>query len=81
MEFILGVLDESNVSEWGLPYFDESKEKNKVQFISDFRNLNRRLKFNPYPMPKISEILMKLEDFKYDTSLDFNVEYYPICIV
>ena len=29
-------------------------------------------------MPKIIEMLLELEGFKYDTSLDLNIEYYHI---
>ena len=29
-------------------------------------------------MPKINEILLKLEGFKYATSLDLNMEYYHL---
>ena len=32
----------------------------------------------PYPMPKINEILLKLEGFQYATSLDLNMVYYHI---
>ena len=50
----LGVLEEANDSEWGAHYFAQKKPKmNRVIFLSDFRNLNRQLKRNPYPMPKI----------------------------
>ena len=60
----LGVLEEENDSEWGAPSFSQPKAKtNHVRFLSDFRNLNRQLKNNPYPMPKINEILLNLEGF------------------
>ena len=31
-----------------------------------------------YPMPKINEMLFKLEDFQYAMSLDLNMRYYDI---
>ena len=31
-------------------------------------------------MPKIHEILLNLEGFHYDTSLDLHIGYYHICI-
>ena len=50
----LGVFEEANNSELGAPYFDQPKPKtNCVRFLSDFRKLNRQLKRNPYPTPKI----------------------------
>ena len=45
-------------------------------FISDFRELNKRIKSRPYPIPKIQDLLLKLEGFKYATSLDLNMGYY-----
>ena len=55
---IFGVLKEANDSEWGAPYFAQTKGKtNRVIFLSDFRSLNRQLKRMPYPMPKIREML------------------------
>ena len=51
---ILWVIKEANDSEWGSPSFDQPKAKtNHARFLSDFRNLNRQLKHNPYPIPKI----------------------------
>ena len=47
-------------------------------FLNDFRNLNSQLKHKPYPMPKISEMLLKLEGFQYATSLDLKMGYYCI---
>ena len=58
---LLGVLEKSNDSEWWAPYFAHTKPKtDKVHFLSDFRNLNKQLKHQPYPMPNINEILFKL---------------------
>ena len=62
----LEVLEEENGSKWGAPSFAQPKAKtNRVRFLSDFRNLNRQLKSKPYPMPKIREMLLNLEGFKY----------------
>ena len=48
-----------------------------VRFISDFRELNKRIKRKPF-IPKIQDLLLKLEGFKYATSLDLNMGYYHI---
>ena len=61
------------------PIFLTTKPKtNKVRFISDFRNVNKRLKHEPYPIPKINEVLFKWEGFQYATPLDLNIGYYHI---
>ena len=54
------------------------KTDKTVRFISDFRELNKRIKRTPYPIPKIQDLLLKLEGFKYTTSLDLNMGYYHI---
>ena len=73
----LGVLEEANDSKWGAPSFAKPKEKrNRVRFLSDFRNLNSQLKRKPYTMPKIHEMLL----FKYASSLDLNRGYYHMLI-
>ena len=67
----LGVIEEENESEWGAPSFAQPKAKmNRVRLLSDFHNLNRQLKRKPYPMPKICEMLLNIEGFKYTLSLD-----------
>ena len=64
----LGVFEEANESKYGAPSFAQQKAKmNCVRFLSDFRNLNRHFKCNPYPMPKIRELLLNLEGFQLYT--------------
>ena len=46
-----------------------------VIFLSEFRNLNKQLKDKPYPIPKINEILLKLEGFKCAMSLHLKIGY------
>ena len=61
---LLGVLELANNSEWVAPYFSKTKTKsNQVQFLSYFRNLDRQLKQKQCPMPRINEMLLKLECF------------------
>jgi hypothetical protein len=49
-----------------------------VWFISDFRELNRRIKQKPYPIPRIQDLLLKLQGFQYAMTLDLNMGYYHI---
>ena len=49
----LGFLEIKNGSELVSLYFDHPKvAKNGVRVLSDFRNINGQLKYNPYPMSK-----------------------------
>jgi hypothetical protein len=74
----LGVLKRVNRSEWAAPTFIVPKKDGSVRFISDFRELNKRIKRRPYPIPKIQDMLLKLEGFQFATSLDLNMGYYHI---
>ena len=58
---LLGFLKVINDSEWGAPYFAETKPKsNRARFLSDLRNLNKQLKRKYDPMPKNNEMSLKL---------------------
>jgi len=74
----LGVLEECHESEWAAPTFIIPKKNHTVRFISDFRRLNQVLKRKPYLIPKIQDMLQKLEGFTYATALDLNMGYYTI---
>jgi len=73
-----GVLRKVNRSEWAFPTFIIPKKDGSVRVITDFRELNKRIKRIPYPLPKIQDLLLKLEGFTYGTSLDLNMGYYHI---
>ncbi len=73
-----GVLKKVNRSEWAAPSFIIPKKDKTVRFITDFRELNKRIKRKPFPIPKIQDLMLKLEGFQYATSLDLNMGYYHI---
>jgi len=80
----IGVLKPIQESEWAFPSFiipKKSKEPGKpgtVRFLSDLRELNKRIVRKPYPLPKISTVLQELEGFQYATALDLNMGYYTL---
>jgi hypothetical protein len=74
----LGVLKKVNRSEWAAPTFIIPKKDGTVRFILEFCQLNTRIKQKPYPIPKIQDLLLKLEGFQCATSLDLNMCYYHI---
>jgi hypothetical protein len=41
--------------------------------IADLREVNKVIKRKPFPLPKITNMLPKLEGFMYATSLDLNI--------
>ena len=74
----IGVLKRVNRSQWAAPTFVIPKKDGTVRFISNFRELNKRIKRKPYPIPNIQDMLLNLEGFKYATSLDLNMGYYHL---
>ena len=54
------------------------KKDQTIRFITDFRQLNSRIKRKPFPIPKIQDLLLRLEGFQWATSLDLNMGYYHI---
>jgi hypothetical protein len=74
----LGVLKWTKANEWAAPTFIIPKKDGRVRFISDFRKLNEWLKRAPYPIPKIQDLLHKLEGLMYATYIDLNMGYYHI---
>ncbi|MGH7955257.1 MAG: reverse transcriptase/ribonuclease H family protein, partial [Gloeomargaritales cyanobacterium] len=74
----LEVLQRCGPSPWASPSTVIPKKDNRVRFISDFRGLNARIKRKAYPLPKISDLMQKLEGFTYATALDLNMGYFTI---
>ena len=77
----IGVMEKNRESEWGAPSFFQPKKKGvvgSVRLLTDFRKLNEVLKRHPFPLPKISDLLLKLQGFKYATALDLSMGYYHI---
>ncbi len=73
-----GVLRKVNRSECASPIFTVTKPDTTLRSIADLRELNKRIRRKPFPIPKIQELLHKLKGFQYATSLDLNMGYYHI---
>jgi len=74
----LGVLEWQPSLEWAAPSFIQPKKNKTVRFLTNFRELNKRLVMKPFPLPKISTVMHELEGFTYATALDLNMGYYTI---
>ncbi len=76
----IGVFKEASDSEWAAPTFVQPKKTGDVRILTDFRKLNACIVRKPFPLPKISDILLKLSGFKYATAIDLSMGYYHIPI-
>ena len=75
-----GVLRKINNSEWACPMFTISKPDGSLRSLADLREINKVIKRKPFPLPKITDMLQKLEGFMYATSLDLNMGYYHLLL-
>ena len=75
---MIGVLERNKNSPWAAPTFIQPKKTGDVRVLTDFRRVNAVLKRNPYPLPKIADILYELEGFRYATAINLSMGYYHI---
>ena len=59
----LKIINKFNRSQWGAPIFLIPKKDTIVRFISDCRELNKRILRQLYPIPNIQDLLLRLEKF------------------
>jgi hypothetical protein len=74
----IDVFNRSSDSEWAAPTFIQAKKTGDVRILADFRRLNAQIRRKPFPLHKISDILMKLSGFKFSTTIDLSMVYYHI---
>ncbi|MGH7974554.1 MAG: hypothetical protein ACREBR_03425, partial [bacterium] len=55
---------------WGAPTFAIPKKDGRDRIITDFRVLNKMTEREPHPIPKINDIIQRMEGFTYATCLD-----------
>jgi hypothetical protein len=63
----LGVLERQPASEWASPSFIIPKKDRTICFLSNLREVNKKLVRKPFPTPKISTVLQELERFTFAT--------------
>ena len=73
-----GIWEHTLESEWAAPTFIVPKKTGDVRIVTDFRELNKWIKRKPYPLPRIQDLLQKMEKFKYATAIDLRKGYYNI---
>jgi Reverse transcriptase (RNA-dependent DNA polymerase) len=76
----IGGLTRCNDSEWAAPTFIQPRKTGNVRVLTDFRVLNKYIKRKLYTLPKISDILQKLEGFTWATALDLSMGYCQIVL-
>lgn len=75
----LGVIEPST-SEWSNPIVLVPKKDGSLHFCLDFRKLNSVSKFDPYPMPRVDELVERLGRATYLTTPDLCKGYWQVPI-
>ncbi|CAM4638232.1 unnamed protein product [Caretta caretta] len=73
----LGVIEESH-NQWSSPIVLVPKPDSTTRFCNDFRRLNKISKFDAYPIPPIDELLDRLGNAQFLTTLDLTQGYLQI---
>lgn len=73
----LGVIEPSK-SEWSSPIVIVPKKDNTIRVCIDFRKLNAQSRFDAYPMPRIDDLLERIGQAKYITTLDLCKGYWQV---
>jgi hypothetical protein len=60
----IDVFNKTSDSEWASPTVIQAKQTGDECILTDFRRLNAQIKRNPFPLPKISDLLRRLSRFK-----------------
>ncbi|KAG1933522.1 gag-pol fusion protein [Pimephales promelas] len=73
----VGVIEPSK-SEWCSPVVLVPKKDGTTRFCIDFRYLNSVSKFDSYPMPRIEELIERLGNAKYLSTVDLCKGYWQV---
>lgn len=77
---VLEKISSDEANGWGSPSFIIAKANGQVRFLSDLREVNKRITRKPFPLPKISDTLQRMEKFQWASAIDLNMGYYHLTL-
>ena len=72
-----GIIERSS-SEWAAPIVLVKKKDSTLRMCIDYRRLNTVLEMDAYPMPRVDELIDRLGDAQYITTLDLSRGYWQV---
>ena len=73
----MGIIEPSQ-SEWSCPIVIVPKKDGSLRFCNDLRKVNAISTFDPYPMPRVDDLLDRLGAAKWLTTLDLCKGYWQV---
>ena len=70
-----GVLERLNYSDYAAPIVVVSKPNGKVRICGDFKALNQQISVDQHPLPKLDELMEKLQGGQYFSKVDLADAY------
>ena len=64
--------------QWAGLTFIQPKKTGDIRVLTDFQKLKAAIKRKPYPIPKISDIFLRIDGFASATALDLSMGYYHL---
>ena len=75
-----GIIEKSQGSGWNSPIHLVRKKNGKLRMTIDFREVNKRIQNNRYPIPRCREMFDRLTKSKYFSAFDLRAGYWNIKI-
>lgn len=77
-EMLASKIIESSESEWAAPLVPVKKKDNTIRLCVDYRKLNAITKVDPYPMPRVDDMIDEVGNAKYISTLDLTKGYWQV---
>ena len=74
----LGVIEPTRHATHAAPCFIQPKKDETIRFLTDFKELNKNIIREPFPLPKINEMIQSLGNFTFASTLDLSMGYYHL---
>ena len=73
----MGIISKCHeATRWCMPMFIRPKKDGTIRTVHDFRALNKAIIRRKHTLPRIEDILMNTQEYRYITKIDVSMQYY-----